>query len=269
MITGNTIQQNQKPIAIFDSGVGGLSILKAVQQVMPQENLVYLADTQYTPYGEHSVEFINQRVLTIADFLVKKNIKLMVVACNTATAASIQLLREKYDIPIVGLEPALKPAAEFTRNKKVGVLATQATLESEKYLNLKERFSNEVEIIEKASSLFVKLVESGETITSPHIELIKDELNIFIEHQIDSLVLGCTHFPFLTESIQAILGTQVTLFESAQPVAHEIKRQLGKNLNCNQEKTWVNYFSSNPKKAKEVFGKTWPRFSSTRDYKSP
>jgi glutamate racemase len=253
MIAGNSKQKNQQPIGIFDSGVGGLSILKAVEKLMPQENLIYLADTQYAPYGERSIEFINQRVLSIAEFLISKNIKLMIVACNTATATSIKQLREKYKIPVIGIEPAIKPAAEYSQNKKVGVLATQSTLESEKYLKLKTRFNQEVDFIEKASSLFVELVESGIEITQQEIGLIQNELKPFIESDIDSLVLGCTHFPFLAEAIQKTLGENIKLFESAMPVAYEAQRQLDNQANTEKEKGRIEYFSSYPEKGQITF----------------
>ena len=217
--------KSQQAIGIFDSGVGGLSVLSAVRQLLPNENLVYVADTLYTPYGGRSAEFIESRVLSIAEFLAAQSVKLITVACNTATAAAVNSLREKHTIPIVGLEPALKPAVSFSAKEKVGVLATKATLDSEKYRQLRSRFTDDVEIVERASPLFVELVEKAPEIGPNEYQLIANELAPFVQAEVDALVLGCTHYPFLTETITNILGPSVSLFESAYPVAREIKRR--------------------------------------------
>ena len=148
---------------------------------MPNENLIYVADNKFTPYGERTAQFIEQRTHQIAEFLFEKNVKALVVACNTATAAGVHSLRDKYAIPIIGLEPALKPAVEFTANEKVGVLATQATLDSEKYQNLRARFLQHADIIEKASHFFVELVERSQSITEIEFKKIQKELSPFID----------------------------------------------------------------------------------------
>ncbi|MGX5200863.1 glutamate racemase [Aliikangiella sp. IMCC44632] len=246
-------RQAHSPIGIFDSGVGGLSVLNAINQLLPKENLIYLADTQYTPYGEKSEEQIKQRVLKIAQFLIQKKVKMLVVACNTATAAAVNNLRETYTIPIVGLEPALKPAILFSEKETVGVLATRSTLESEKYKTLKARFEGQADIIEKASSLFVEMVETAPLIGARQQALIKAELQPFIKANVASLVLGCTHYPFLTEAISRIMGPKVKLFESAQPVANEVKRRLETNLNSQQSNGAIEFFSSAPEKAQQSF----------------
>lgn len=212
-----------------------------------------MADTKHTPYGGRSTAFIGQRVHAIAQFLNQQSVKLMVVACNTATAAAVNLLRKQYQIPIIGMEPALKPAVEFSNNECVGVLATQATLESEKYHKLKSRFIKTTKIIEKASPLFVELVESAPHIGTEEFALIEKELKPFVDANVDSLVLGCTHFPFLTQTINQILGDQVTLFESTMPVAQEVKRRLSGNLNSQKAQGNIKYYSSDPVKAKPVF----------------
>lgn len=227
--------------------------MAAIKTLLPHENLIYLADTAHTPYGEKSTQFIEARVKRIAEFLDVQSVKMIVVACNTATAAAVNLLREQYDIPIVGLEPALKPAIESSKNSTVGVLATQATLESEKYQKLKSRFINSAQIIEKASPLFVKLVEYAPQLDSPKLSLIKKELQPFIDAQVDSLVLGCTHFPFLTQAISQIMGADVTLYESAMPVAKEVKRRLGAQNNYNDKSGKVDYYSSAPKRSQVTF----------------
>jgi len=241
------------PIGIFDSGVGGLSILQAIHQYLPNENLIYVADTEHSPYGNKSQETIKSRTLKIADFLNANHVKAIVVACNTATAAAVSPLRDKYDFPIIGVEPALKPASETTINGRVGVIATQSTLDSQKYQTLKENYGKNIKIIEKASPLFVELVENGVVCNTLQIDAIQKELTPFKEADIDCLVLGCTHYPFLIESIESVLGKQVKIFESGLPVAKEVKRQLNSHLTESNNKANIQYFSSQPEKAKSIF----------------
>jgi len=220
---------------------------------MPNENLLYVADSLYTPYGDKSDQQIETRVLKIADFLNTKKVKAIVVACNTATAAAIKNLREKYQIPIIGLEPALKPAVNYSPNGRIGVLATRSTLESEKYQTLRSRFDSNIELTEKASPLFVELVENTPVIGKNELKLIEDELHIFKQSKIDSLVLGCTHYPFLTQAIDKILGPQVTLFESGKPVAKELNRRLQGVLNLSEIAGNIQYFSSDPERTQKMF----------------
>ncbi|MDQ7050772.1 MAG: glutamate racemase [Enterobacterales bacterium] len=184
------------PIGLFDSGIGGLSLLKALRLELPKENYIYLADTRHAPYGPQSEEFIAQRVLAMANFLVQKKVKAMLVACNTATAAAVKQLREIYPIPIIGLEPALKPAIEACKNKRLGVLATEATLQSEKYKNLKQKVAKDLYLVEKGSKELVELIETGDYQNEQARQLIESELALFKLEEIDTLVLGCSHFPF-------------------------------------------------------------------------
>jgi glutamate racemase len=243
------MRPNNNPIGIFDSGVGGLSILQAINSLMPQEDLIYVADSQFTPYGDKSEREIEDRVLAIASFLTEKNVKCIVVACNTATAAAVNQLRRLYSVPIIGLEPALKPAAENSLSGKVGVLATQATLDSQKYENLKQQFGGKLQLIEKASSLFVELVEHSPTIAEKEFNLIRNELEPFRQASVDALVLGCTHYPFLTEAISNIMGNNVVLYESSMPVAKEVKRRLNNQLSTSQSLGSIDFFSSEPEDA--------------------
>jgi glutamate racemase len=220
---------------------------------MSNENLIYLADSEYTPYGNKSEQQIELRVLAIAEHLLNQNVKALVVACNTATAAAIETLRNKYAIPVIGLEPALKTASENTTCARVGVLATQSTLDSQKYQDLKGRFGQQLELVEKASPLFVELVENAPVITSVELALIEKELAPFKRARVDSLVLGCTHYPFLTETISSIMGPNVTLFESGLPVAKELQRRLQNHCNNGNTKGSVEYYSSNPQKSQAIF----------------
>ncbi len=244
---------NSDSIGVFDSGVGGLSILKAIQEQMPNENLIYVADSEFTPYGNKSERQIESRVLKIAEHLISLKVKAIVVACNTATAAAITTLRSHYDIPIIGLEPALKPASEHTTNQRIGVLATQSTLDSQKYKKLKDQFSRSIHWIEKASQLFVELVENASEITPIERALIEAELAEFKQVGIDCLVLGCTHYPFLSKTITDIMGSEVTLFESGLPVAKELERRLQNNRNDRVQVNSIQYYSSNPAKAQLIF----------------
>jgi glutamate racemase len=246
-------KDNNQAIGVFDSGVGGLSVVEAINQLMPNENLIYVADSQFAPYGDKPDQLIESRVIAIADFFHQHNVKAIVVACNTATAAAIQLIRNQYDFPIIGLEPALKPAAEYTKNKKIGILATQSTLLSQKYKTLRSRFEKNVTIIEKASPLFVELVETALEIGSQELKMIKLELQPLIETNVDSLVLGCTHYPFLTNAIKNILGENIKLFDSGMPVAQELKRRLEENLNLSIREGKIQYYSSEPLKALKKF----------------
>jgi glutamate racemase len=220
---------------------------------MPCEDLIYVADSAYTPYGERSDRQIEKRVLLISDFLEAHNVKAIVVACNTATAAAVNLLRDRYAFPIVGLEPALKPAAEASINKRVGVLATQATLRSQKYLSLKSKYFATTEIFEKASPLFVNLVEESEKISTNEFALIANELKCFQSAMVDSLVLGCTHYPFLTDAISKIMGKDVTLYESSTAVAMELHRRLINNFNAPAHPGKTCFYSTHPKSAQAKF----------------
>ena len=241
------------PIGLFDSGVGGLSILQSLRQLLPNEDYIYLADNRHAPYGDQSEEFITKRVLAMADFLNQQKVKAIVVACNTATAAAIQQLRQRFQCPIIGVEPALKPAAEYTSNRCIGVLATDSTLHSEKYKKLKSKLATDIQIIEKGSKYLVQQVEKGLKLSQQKIDLIDKELAIFKKSKIDTLVLGCTHFPLLAEIIQPLIGHQVKLFESGLPVAKEVAKQISDCLNFNGQKGVVSYYSSDPIGSQQAF----------------
>ncbi len=222
---------------------------------MPQEDLIYVADSAYTPYGDRNEFEIEQRVSLIASFLYQQKVKAIVVACNTATAAAISQLRTQYQFPIIGLEPALKPAIEYSPNKRVGVLATQATLNSQKYLTLKSSLAGELGIFEKASPLFVQLVEDCEQLSSHEVQLIESELDFFKNAEVDSLVLGCTHYPFLTDTISQIMGNQVRIFESSQAVANELKRRLNRQINLETHQGLNQFYSTHPQSAQKKFNR--------------
>ncbi len=234
---------SQAPIGIFDSGVGGLSILKTIQQHLPNENLLYFADSKYAPYGQLDETTLKQRCLFIADFFVKRKAKAMVIACNTATALMAEWLRTEYDIPIIAIEPAIKPAAAMTKTNRIGVFATQHTLNSERYRSLLERFTADKEVYESACLGFVEQVEKGELDTLKTISLIEKNLLPMLDQNIDTLVLGCTHYPFLSDSIQTVAGKQaLTIVDNADAVCLQLIRVLAELQLLNLKLHQANYY---------------------------
>lgn len=218
---------SDRPIGIFDSGVGGLSILKAIREHLPNENLVYFADSKYAPYGELDQDILKQRCLHIANFFVEHNAKAMVIACNTATALMAEWLRAEFNLPIIAIEPAIKPATEISKNGKIGVFATEHTLKSERYLNLVERYAAEKTVYNSSCQGFVEQVEKGEQANPSTLSLIEKYLKPMLEQKIDTLVLGCTHYPFLTDSIRTVAGDYpLTIVDNADAVSLQLTRVL-------------------------------------------
>ncbi|WP_440874319.1 glutamate racemase [Thalassotalea sp. PLHSN55] len=215
-----------RAIGIFDSGVGGLSIAKCIAQQLPNEQLIYIADTLHAPYGEKSVAFIQQRVNALADFLVQKKVKAIVVACNTATVNAIVQLRQRLTIPIIGVEPAIKPAAKASKQQKVGILVTKATAENPRFQALVEQHKNGSEVFIQPCPGLVELVEKNRIHSTECEQLLRQYLSPLITQKIDKLVLGCTHYPFLGEKISQILGMDIDLVETAAPVTSQLKRML-------------------------------------------
>jgi glutamate racemase len=227
---------NDAPIGIFDSGVGGLSVLRHVQQQLPHEDLIYFADSGYAPYGDKTEQAIITRALAIADFLIQQGCKALVVACNTATAAAIHLLRERYpDMPIVGVEPGLKPAAAASKTRVIGVLATDRTIASEKFQALHDQLiaSTGVQFFTQACTGLADQIEKGE-LTSPATQaLIQQYLSPLADNKADTLVLGCTHYPFvqglIKQAAQAAGMSLVTVIDTGEPVARQLARLLQQN----------------------------------------
>jgi len=216
-----------EPIGLFDSGVGGLSVLRHVHQLLPAEQLIYVADSAYMPYGRQEPGLIRQRCHEITDFFVQQHAKAVVVACNTATAASIESLRESFSIPIIGMEPAVKPAVESSRSGIIGVLATSGTLSSDKFFHLVQRFNSYAEVIFQPGEGLVELVEAGELVGERARARLQQCLTPLLRRNIDVLVLGCTHYPFLAPLIREIIGESVTILDTGSAIAAELKRQLG------------------------------------------
>lgn len=214
------------PIGVFDSGVGGLSVLRQIRRLLSTEDLLYVADTAWVPYGPRPPEQIRERSRILTGWLVERGVKLVVVACNTATAAAVASLREQFAVPIIGMEPAVKPAAAATRNGVVGVLATAGTLKSTRYAALLARFAENIEVISRPSPELVELVEHGD-IGSPHAQaVVHDCVAPLLEHGADTLILGCTHFPPLRTLIEAAAGPGVAVIDTGGAVARQVQRRL-------------------------------------------
>lgn len=220
------MQNARSPIGVLDSGLGGLSVLKALRDELPYEQFVYCADCAHAPWGEKSEEYIVERTRTIVHFLLEQKVKAVVLACNTATAAAADTLRQELSIPIIGIEPAVKPAAAKSRTGVIGVLATRRTVESSRYRALLERFASGSRVISVAASGLMECVERGDFTGKATIDLLKHYLKPIQAAGADKLVLGCTHYPFLSESIRAILGSNVELLEPGKPVALVTRKRL-------------------------------------------
>ena len=234
------------PIGFFDSGVGGLSVWREVIKLLPHEHTIYYADSLHCPYGTKSPDEIIARANQIMEQLMAQQCKLVVVACNTATAAAIDYLREKYPIPFVGMEPAVKPAALHSETGKVGVLATQGTFKGRLYHETLERFASNVQIIEQSGDGLVELVEAGKTDSEEAFALLQKYIQPMLDAGIDHLVLGCTHYPFLIPAIQKITNQKIVIVNPAPAIAQRVKFLLEQHnlLNTSEERTCPEFFSS-------------------------
>jgi len=214
------------PIGVFDSGVGGLSILHYIRRELPGENLIYVADTAYVPYGEKPASLVLERSIRITQFLQDQGAKAIVVACNTATAVAVAALRTTFNIPIVGIEPAVKPALAATKAKAIGVLATRGTLESDKFAELVTRFAGDTQVMVQPCPLWVTQVEQGELSGSATREVIIQYIQPLLEAGVDTFVLGCTHFAFLIPLIEQIVGPGVQVIEPGAAIARRLRQVL-------------------------------------------
>lgn len=217
----------QAPVGVFDSGVGGLSVLAEIQRLLPHESLLYVADGGHIPYGEKSPEFIRQRCVNIAEFFRAQGAKALVIACNTATVAAAADLRERYpQWPLVGMEPAVKPAAAATRSGVVGVLATTGTLQSAKFAALLDRFASDVRVVTQPCPGLVELIEAGDLQAPALRELLHGYVQPLLEAGCDTIILGCTHYPFLKPLLMQMVPAQVSLIDTGAAVARQLQRLL-------------------------------------------
>lgn len=237
---------NSDPIGIFDSGVGGLSIAQCIHQQLPHENLLYVADTLHAPYGDKSTEFIQQRVNEIAHWFIERNAKAIVVACNTATVNAIDQLRANISIPVIGVEPAIKPAASLSKNKKVAILVTKATAENQRFLTLVAQYRHNSEVIIQPCPGLVELIERDEKNSAECELLLNAYLQPLLDKGVDTIVLGCTHYPLVKGLINKICGNNVVIMETALPVTEQLQRQLARNslLNSSINKGSSRFYSS-------------------------
>lgn len=253
---------NNAPIGVFDSGVGGLSVLREIRRTLPHEDFLYVADLAAAPYGDQPAALITARAQAIVEFFLSENVKAVVVACNTATAVAVKSLRARYPIAIVAMEPAVKPAVELTQSRVVGVLATSQTLASERYARLAEKFGGDVTIIPQPCPELVALVENAE-LNGPAVEaVIARYVTPLLQRGADTMVLGCTHYPFLISSIKAVAGPNVRLIDPASAVARELRRRLEADaLLSNQTGTGSEQFwsSGQPDQVASVVSKLWGR----------
>lgn len=216
------------PIGVFDSGMGGLSVLHEMRKLMPAENFVYVADSGHVPYGDKPSEYINERCVTIGAFLTNQGAKAIVIACNTASATGIMPLRNRWpNVPVIGMEPAVKPATAATKSKVVGVLATVGTLKSARFAALLDRFAKEVEVVMQPAPGLVECVERGDLDSVATRHLVASFVNPLLAKKVDVIVLGCTHYPFLRKLISEIAGPDVALIDTGAAVARQVMRKLG------------------------------------------
>ena len=213
-------------IGVFDSGVGGLSILDEALRQLPQHDYIYLADSANAPYGEKSSDWIAARSLTLCKHLSTQGCDAIVIACNTATAEAIAQIRAELSIPIIGVEPGIKPAAMQSQNGIVGVLATEATLKSDKFNALLATLPNQCRFIKQSGAGLVPLIEAGKADSEETLDLLSKHLEPILDAGSDTLVLGCTHYPFLRKSIRKLLGATITLIDTSDAVVRQLKRQL-------------------------------------------
>ena len=220
---------NNNPIGLFDSGVGGTSIWKEIHQLLPYENTIYLADSLNAPYGNKSKEEIISLSVKNTELLLEKGCKIIVVACNTATTNAITVLRERFRVPFIGIEPAIKPAALQSKSKSIGILATKGTLNSELFSLATKEFTKDIMITEVIGEGLVPLIEKGALLSSEISSLLEKFLKPMLENNIDHLVLGCSHYPYLIPQLVKLLPNNIKIIDSGEAVAKQTKNILLEN----------------------------------------
>lgn len=248
------------PVGIFDSGVGGLSVLRHIRQQLPHEHLLYVADSAHAPYGGKSPQDIQARSLTVAEFLVGQGAKALVVACNTATAAAIATLRGRFTLPVIGMEPAVKPAVAATRSGVVGVLATTGTLQSAQFAALLESYGKNVQVVTQGCPGLVERIERGELASAQMRALLQDYLAPLLAAGADTLVLGCTHYPFLRPLIEELTAGKVALIDTGAAVARQVERRLDEAglRNASTEQGSLRLWTTgDPVQGQDVVGMLW------------
>ena len=240
---------NNNPIGLFDSGIGGTSIWREINELLPNENTIYLADSKNAPYGQKSKEEIIALSIKNTEFLLEQNCKIIVVACNTATTNAIKELRAKYKVPFIGIEPAIKPAALNSKTHTIGILATKGTLNSELFHETSRKF-RDIKIIEQIGYNLVPLIENGEINSAEMNSLLHQYLKPMVEANIDYLVLGCSHYPYLIPQIKKILPKRIKIIDSGEAVARQTKKVLEENdtLNLSNKKGETIFYTNSDSK---------------------
>ncbi|MEY2693097.1 MAG: glutamate racemase [Bacteroidota bacterium] len=250
---------NNQPIGLFDSGIGGTSIWRAIHALLPHESTIYLADSIHAPYGEKSKEEILALSKKNTEYLLERGCKLIVVACNTATTNAIKELRALYDVPFIGIEPAIKPAALFSKTQTIGILATKGTLSSELFNKAVEVYKTTT-IIEQIGHGLVELIEAGQLDSVEMQEKLKSYLDPMIVANIDYLVLGCSHYPYLIPALKKILPSHIQIIDSGEAVARQtqavLKDKVG--LHDSSASTQLFYTNTNPSVLSSLIGSNYP-----------
>ncbi len=241
------MHDNKKPIGVFDSGVGGISVLRELVKLMPNEDYIYFGDSINAPYGTRELEDVRQLTIKNIQFLLEKGAKSIVVACNTATSAAVKILRQMYpELPLVGIEPAIKPAATAGGYPRVVVMATPMTLKQEKFQKLMHQYEDKADIVSLPCPGLMEFVEKGDLSGDDLYEYLTKLFKSVNHEKIDSIVLGCTHYPFVQNAIQEVAGEDVTIFYGGEGTAREMKRRLNVAglLNDSTEKGTVTFMNS-------------------------
>ena len=268
-----SVSSEKAPVGVFDSGVGGLSVLRHIHTLLPDESLLYAADSLYAPYGNKPADFIRERAFWLSEFLLARGAKALVVACNTATAAAVSAMRQRYDLPIIGMEPAVKPAAAASRSGVVGVLATSGTLKSAQFAALLESYGQHVQVVTQACHGLVECIERGELNAESTKLLLKGYLQPLLDAGADAIVLGCTHYPFVRDLIKtsieelAVSGhiekdvaKEIVLIDTGAAVARHLKHRLEEaGLRTSSSKAGsVGFWSNSPSlNAQQVISQLW------------
>ncbi|WP_229008462.1 glutamate racemase [Methylophilus sp. Leaf408] len=247
------------PVGVMDSGVGGLTVLKHLTRQLPHEHFIYFADSAYAPYGNQSAVKIQQRCFTIAETLIAQGAKALVVACNTATAAAITPMREHFPLPIIGMEPAVKPAAAASKNNIIGVLATTGTLQSAQFAALLEHYGHGVQVVTQACVGLVERIEQGLLDQPETITLLNTYCQPLIDAGADTIVLGCTHYPFVRTHIQKIVGPDVTLIDTGAAVAKRLQQILTQQdlLNTTSDQGQLQFLTSGKEETQAIMRQLW------------
>ncbi|MBF0203751.1 MAG: glutamate racemase [Desulfamplus sp.] len=262
----NSLQKSKDlcnaPVGVFDSGVGGLSVLMEIRRQLPAENLIYVADSGHVPYGNRPANFIEKRATAITEFLLGADVKAIVVACNTVTVVAVESLRSWCPVPIVAMEPAIKPAASITKSGVIGVIATSQTLSSKSVARLCNMYGSNIEVLLQPCPGLVELVEQAELTSISTRSLLSDYLSPLLDKGADTIVLGCTHYPFLKQMISEVAGTDVVIIDPAAPVARELLRQLSlRQLSASSVRSGSEMFfaSDHLSNAQTITSKLWGR----------